>query len=147
MSIVEADPSLAIQAAMVAALRADATLTTIFGGEPTVYDNVSAETYPFIRVGEDKIAPDDMECGSSTEIFSTVRVYSQAVGKVEAKTIAGRVRFVLTKRNSAFDAALEAEGFRFVYGHCQSIDYEEHADGRTTQAMVDFNYRIEPVGP
>lgn len=148
MSIVEADPSLAIQAAHVAALKGDAALQTIFGATPTVFDRVSENIYPFIRVGEDKILPEDNEdCGSTTDVFSTVRVYSQEVGKVQAKRIAGRVRFLLTKSNPTLVSALLDEGFRFVYGYCSSIDYDEHADGLTTQAIVEFNYRIEPVAP
>lgn len=142
--IIETDPSLPLQAAHVAALESDTGLQALFpGGSVTVFDRVSENTFPFIRVGEDKVIPLDGECGSDSEVFSTVRIYSRGVGKVEAKQLAARVRFLLTKNNPAFSVS----GFKIVIGYCTSIESIEHEDGLTTQMAIDFKYRLQPIAP
>lgn len=142
MSIIEADPSLALQGAMYSALTADAALSALgLGGR--VYDNVPATAvFPFVKIGEDVVNVFDDVCGSDTEILSTVRVFSRAVGRIEAKRFAERIRFLLTEQ-----AGFSVAGFRVVIGYCDGYQIEAHTDGRTHQAIIEFRYRLIPVEP
>lgn len=139
--IAEIDPSLALQKAMVARLKADAKLAALdIGGR--VYDAVPPKvTFPFIQVGEDLVNVYDGECTSDTEILSTVRVFSRNLGRVEAKQIAERIRFILT-----WDSGFEVDDFLMVLGHCEGYQIERHADGLTHQAIIEFRYRLLPLG-
>lgn len=142
MSIIETDPSLALQGAMVTALKANAALDALGLGD-RVFDSVNQGTqFPYIKVGEDVVAPLDSECGSDTELISTVRVYSRKPGRVECKRFAEVLRFALTKQ-----AGFTVTGFRVVLGYLESYRIEEHTDGLTHQAILEFRYRLEPVTP
>jgi hypothetical protein len=142
MSIIETDPSLALQAAQFAALDGDADLLAIAAAWK-IYDRVpDGAAFPFGTVGDDLVSPTDTVCGSSTEIVSTVRAYSRAVGKVEAKRLAARIRFMLTK-----EAGLTVPGFRMLAGHCEGYRIIQHTDGLTHHAEMNFRYRLNPVAP
>lgn len=140
MSIIETDPSLELQKAMVAALKADSALDALGLGD-RVYDAVpSPATFPFVKVGEDRVNALDTSCGSDSEILSTVRVFSRAVGRVEAKRFAERIRFLLTD-----EAGFAVTGYRVVVGYCEGYTIEEHTDGRTHQAILEFRFRLIPA--
>lgn len=140
MAITETDPSLALQAAMVATLKADSALAALGLGQ-RVLDRIPANTpFPYIKIGEDIVTPNDTACGSDSELISTVRVYSRAPGRVECKRYAERLRFLLTK-----EGGLTVTGFRVVLGYCDGYRIEEHSDGLTHQAIIEFRYRIQPV--
>lgn len=142
MSIIETDPSLALQAAEVARLKADTELDTLGLGD-RVFDSIPQNAaFPYIKIGEHVVSPDDSPCGSSTEILSTVRVYSRKPGRVECKRFAERLRFRLTK-----ESGFAVTGYRIVLGYCDGYTIEEHSDGLTHQAILEFRYRLEPVGP
>lgn len=142
MSIVETDPSLALQGAMVTALKANAALDALGLGD-RVFDSVQQNAaFPYIVVGEDLVLPNDSECGSDSEVISTVRVYSRKPGRVECKRFAEVLRFALTKQ-----AGFSVTGYRMVLGYCEDARTERHSDGLTTQAIVEFRYRLQPVTP
>lgn len=137
--MIELDPSLALQGALVAVIAADPTLAALgLGGR--VRDSVEPETlFPFIKVGEDLVSPLDSDCGSETLILSTVRAYTRTPGRVQAKRFAERLRFLLTK-----EAGFAVPGYRMTVGYCDSYAIREHADGRTHHAEINFTYRLEP---
>ena len=85
------EPSLALQGAIVAALKASAALGALIGDR--VFDRVPAGAVkPYIRIGDDQVIPDPAECFErSAEVFATLDVFSSAVGKPEAKRIAGAI--------------------------------------------------------
>jgi hypothetical protein len=142
MSIVETDPSLALQGAELARLQADTVLDGLGLGD-RVFDHVPQNSaFPYIKIGEHVVTPDDVGCGSVTEIISTVRVYSRKPGRVECKRFAERLRFRLTK-----ESGFEVAGYRMVLGYCDGYTIEQHTDGLTHQAILEFRYRLEPVGP
>lgn len=142
MSITQTDPSLALQGAMVTALKANADLDALGLGD-RVFDRVEpGAVFPYIKVGEDVVAPLDRDCGSDTELFSTVRVFSRKPGRVECKRFAEVLRFALTKQ-----ADFTVPGYRVVIGYCEGYRIEEHTDGLTHQAIVDFRFRLLPVTP
>ena len=133
------DPLEALQRAQVAALEGDTSLQGLHSSGVQIFDRVSSESFPYIVVGEDREVPEDTDCQTMSEVFSTVRVYSRAFGKVEAKRIAGRARFVLDAVNG-----FTIEGFSLIAGHCTDLKIHSHADGQTTQAELTFRYLVEP---
>lgn len=136
MSIIERDPSLALQKAINSALKVDAV---ILAQGARVFDRVDVEHYPRIVIGEDRCDPDDTDCYSATDVFSTVRVYTNTVGKVQAKELAERVRFLLTK-----PSGFTVEGFQMVWGHCTSAKIQKHEDALIHQIPIEFSYRFIP---
>lgn len=143
MSIIETDPSLALQAAQRAALIADAGLIAL-GISSRVYDRPPpGAVFPYVKIGEDVVFPQDSDCGSDTILESMVRVFSRSpAGRVECKRFAERIRFLLT-----LDAGFAVTGYRVTVGHCESYRIEEHTDGLTTSAIIEFRYRLIPVAP
>ena len=133
------DPLEALQRAQVAALESDTTLQGLHSSGVQIFDRVSSDSFPYIVVGEDREVPNDSECQTMSEVFSTVRIYSRAFGKVEAKRIAGRTRFVLDAVNG-----FAIEGFRIIAAHCTDVKIHSHTDGQTTQAELTFRYLVEP---
>ena len=139
MSRVLADPLEALQRAQYSALTTDAALQALAEGGVAILDHVNSPVFPRVVIGEDRQTPDDSEYHTGSEIYSTVRVYSQATGKIEAKRIAGRTRFVLEKING-----FTIEGFRVLAGHCVSSELHPHQDGATTQIELVFRYLVQP---
>lgn len=140
MSRTLTDPLAALQKAMFGALTDSNAVQSAGGGTVQVFDRVSNETFPYIVIGEDNQSPDDTECGTVSEVYSTVRVYSRAVGKVQAKQIAGAVRWALDK-----DVGFTVDGFGLLVGVCTNIEIHTHDDGLTTQAEINFSYRLTPA--
>jgi hypothetical protein len=133
------DPSLALQAAVVAALKADATLTGLVGQR--IYDRVPAgASFPYVALGSDEVLDDgyDIDCGDGYEIFSALHVWSRAVGQVEMKRIAGACRDAL------HDAALTVTGFSLIDFKHRQTRYLDDPDGATRHAVVGFRALIDP---
>lgn len=100
------DPSLAIQAAIVAALKSDPVIRDLVGDR--VFDEVKGSPkLPYISLGPDDVLPDYDQCGDGAVTYPMVNVWSDAVGKVEAKTILGRMAVIL-------DAPLVVEGHKIT---------------------------------
>jgi hypothetical protein len=94
--------STALQKLLYDALRADVAVSAMIGGR--VYDRVPSEeqriadtgaAFPYISFGAYDFTPDDAECIYSGEHTIQLDIWSQAVGKVEAKTITDAVRQLL----------------------------------------------------
>lgn len=138
MTLITSDPLVELQKAMLSTLAGDSTLQAMAfaASKVQVFDRVSDAVFPYIVIGEDREAPDDITCASITDIDATVRIYSREVGKLEAKTIAGRVRWLLD-RGQGF----AIPGFELIAGFCEGINVHSHQDGLTTQAELNFTYR------
>ena len=99
------DPSLAIQNAIEAALRASPAISGAFSPSNVRLYPLSPPTppiVPHILIGDDQVMGEDTECGAGSEIAVTVHVYArettQADSRTKAKTIAGAIRTTLTKQ-------------------------------------------------
>ena len=138
------DPLYPLQRAMYATLTADAVLPTLSeSGSVDVFDRVSDGVFPYITIGEDRQVPDDLgDCGTMSEVFSTVRVYSRGQGRKEAKRIAGRVRWLLDK-----DRGFSVDGFLMPVGVCESMDPRTHQDGVTVHYELNFRYMLSALDP
>jgi hypothetical protein len=129
-------PALPLQAAMFTALSNDAALQAIAGGV-LVFDSTRSSDFPRLQIGDDDVTLQRLDCGDAYLIDSRVRAFSRAVGKIEAKQIAARVRFVLSAVRG-----FTVPGFKMSAGYCESYRLFEDADGLTTAVEINLRYRL-----
>lgn len=93
---------LAIQKAVVAALKAAAPVSALVGAR--VFDRVPPDAaYPYVNVGEIQLLPEDTDCGESAEVFVTIHVWSNTPGAVQARDLAAKVRAALHRQALTLD--------------------------------------------
>ncbi|PWE27000.1 DUF3168 domain-containing protein [Pararhodobacter marinus] len=126
-------PALALQAAVIAALRADSGVAALVGAR--VYDEPPQDVaFPYIRYGTDNLAPLRLsgECVDEDVAFS-VEVHSRPVaGRVEVKRIAHAVRAALD------DQGLILPGFRLDWLHYTTQAISRASDGASYIATIAF---------
>jgi hypothetical protein len=136
------EPSLAIQAAIVAALKNAAAVTAI--ADERVYDKVPAGAqFPYVHYGEDQVQADDYDSddclSKGFEVFVTLHVWSRANGKVECKRLGAAVHQAID------NADLTVNGFTvFAFEH-QSTNYLTDPDGLTTHGVCQFRVLLDPA--
>lgn len=129
------DPSLAVQSALVARLKA---LATAAGSR--VYDRVEkGRDFPYITVGPGQTVPMDETCWDASEVYVQIDVWSRAVGFPEAKGIAGAIRVAL------HDQALTIPGHICDRVEVRSIDFSRDPDGLTNRARIDLLITTQPA--
>lgn len=127
-----ADPSLALQGAIVSALKA---APAVAGGR--VYDRVPGNpTFPYVTVGEGQTIGDDNSCFEASECIASVDVWSRAVGLPEAKGLFATVRDRLT---TEFTLA----GFKVTVAEFVTARNLNDPDGITTRVAAEFRYLID----
>jgi len=132
------DPSLAVQKAVVARLKAFSGLTAIV--DQRIYDRVpEAVTFPFVQLGYFQTIDGSADCVDASEIFIDIQVWSRAVGQVETKQIASQVRSALHEWAPVLDDPYAAVG---------NVEHENtrlfgDGDGLTTRAVVSFKLQAE----
>jgi hypothetical protein len=131
---VAADPSLALQKAITAALKG----TTDAGGN--VFDTVpGSDPFPRITVGDGQSLPDYADCYDGTISVLQIDVWSRAVGWPEAKRIASQVREALDDGEFALDEH-----------HLEVITFEDaqflrDPDGLTRHVALTFRALTQPA--
>lgn len=131
------DPSLELQAAIVAALKSPAALPAAVGGR--VYDQVpDLATYPYVTLGDCQVLPDKAGGIDGVEVFSQIDVWTRTVGYVETKQIA---KAVVAKLD---DQALAVAGFDVIVFELQGVQYLRDPDGLTRHAAITFRSLIQP---
>jgi hypothetical protein len=129
------DPSLEVQATVVAALKA--TPAVVSG---RVYDAApSGVVFPYITLGDCQVLPDKAGCIDGAEMFLQVDVWSRAVGYPETKTIA---KAVLEKLD---DQPIVVSGHNVIVFEHLSTQYLRDPDGQTRHAAITFRSLIQPV--
>lgn len=134
-----AEPSLALQLGMRAALGADPVLAELIGVR--IYDRVPTKaTTPYVHVGDDQVSPSPADGGleNSVEIFSTVHVWSAAVGKTECKRVAGAV-----VRAVALKALDLGPNYSLLLITHRSTQYLDDPDGLTSHGVVTFRALVD----
>lgn len=132
------DPSLELQAALVAALKVDGALPAVLDGR--IYDAAPATApYPYITLGECQVLPDKAECIDGVEVYPQIDVWSQAVGYPEVKMIAKAVLAALD------DQDITVAGFNVVVFEVQSVNYLRDPDGLTSHAAITFHGILTPA--
>lgn len=131
------EPSLALQGAIFSALKNSAAVTALIAGR--VYDSVPASpVFPYVTLGNDTTQADHAEClDGSVETTVTIDVWSRAVGKVEAKQIAGAIVTLLNH------APLTLSGYRLVLIEHEASRHLDDPDGLTSHSVVTFKALID----
>lgn len=129
-------PSLELQGAIVARLKADAAVTGLIGSR--VYDRVpDAGTFPYVSFGPEQILPDDADCITGFEISMQIDAWSRGVGFPEVKRIAEAVRAALhAVELTLMDNALVS------FEHRQTRIFRD-PDGITNHAAIEFVALVE----
>lgn len=130
--------SLALRAAVREALIADGALLAALGG-PKVYDEPPrAAAFPYVTLGEARIADFSTGDGGGAEHTLTLHAWSRQGGHKEAHVITGALLQALD------DAPLTPTGHRLVNLRFAIADIRREADGRTYHAVVRFRAITEP---
>lgn len=126
-----ASPSLELQGAIVARLKASAGLTALIGGR--VYDAVPSNAlFPYVTVGEGDETSDDADCIDGFEISLDIDVWSRAVGFPEAKRISDEVRKALKSPDLTIPTNALVD-----FRHRQTR-FLRDPDGLTSHAVMTF---------
>ena len=131
--------SAALRAAVHDALAADAALTALLGG-PKVYDEPPrTAAFPYVTLGETRIADFSTGTESGAEHQLTLHAWSRQGGHKEAHLIAGALLAALD------DAPLALTDHTLVNFRFAVADVRREADGRTYHALVRFRAVTEPA--
>jgi hypothetical protein len=131
--------SAALRGAVHDALVADAGLVSLLGG-PKVYDEPPrAAAFPYVTLGETRIADYSTGTEAGEEHQLTLHAWSRQGGQREAHLIAGALLQVLD------DAPLTLADHHLVNFRFSIADVRREADGRTYHALVRFRAVTEPA--
>lgn len=134
------DPALAVQEAVIAALRLS-SLNAVVNGR--IYDSVPATkpgatpTFPYVTFGEAQSLPERADCIDGTEHFFTVHAWSRAVGFPEVKRMAGAIREAL------HEAEIEVTGYRLIDLALQNTQFMRDPDGLTSHGVMTFRAMLD----
>ncbi len=129
----------ALRAAVHDALAADAALTSALGG-PKIYDEPPrAAAFPYVTLGEARIADYSTGDTSGQEHQLTLHAWSRQGGHRQAHIIAGALLQALD------DAPLTLTDHRLINLRFAVADVRREADGRTYHARVAFRAVTEPA--
>jgi hypothetical protein len=131
--------SAALRAAVHDALSTDSALAALLGGAKVYDEPPRAAAFPYVTLGETRIA--DWSTGSDTgeEHQLTLHAWSRQGGHAQAHMIAGALLQALD------DAPLTLTDHRLVNFRFAVADVRREADGRTYHALVRFRAVTEPL--
>ena len=130
--------SVALRAAIHAALNVDAALIALLGGARVYDEPPLAAAFPYVTLGEARIAPFATGTDAGEEHTFVLHAWSRQGGHREAHLIAGALLHALD------DAALALDGHRLINLRFALADIRREADGRTYHAAVRFRAVTEP---
>lgn len=135
-------PSLELQGAIVAALKASADVTAIVGNRiydmvPRSSDGSITATYPLITLSGWQEVQADAECITASEVTVSIDVWSRAVGSPEAHRLAAAVKTAL------HNAELTLTDNALVSMEHESTLTLRDPDGLTTHSVIDFRAFVE----
>lgn len=126
------DPTLAIQGAILAALKVAPAVA-----EGRIYDQVPGKpTFPYVTIGGGDTVGDDNSCFDASEVNVSVHVWSRAVGFPECKTLAALIR-------PRLKTEFTLTGFTVSSAEYVTTRYFRDPDGLTSHAVVEFRYLVD----
>jgi hypothetical protein len=131
--------STALRAAIHQALAADAPLVSILGGAKVYDEPPRAAAFPYVTLGETRIADFSAGAERSEEHQLTLHAWSRQGGHKQAHQIAGALLQALD------DAPLSLADHTLVNFRFSVADIRREADGRTYHALVRFRAVTEPA--
>jgi hypothetical protein len=131
--------SSALRAAVHDALMSDTRVTSVLGG-PKIYDEPPrAAAFPYVTLGEARIADFSAGAERSEEHQLTLHAWSRQGGHREAHVITGALMQALD------DAPLVLADHHLVNFRFAVADVRREGDGRTYHALVRFRAVTEPA--
>jgi Protein of unknown function (DUF3168) len=132
------DPSLELQSAIVAKLKADAGVQAIVGQR--IYAEVPANpTFPYISLGDNQVLPDKADCIDGTECFWQLDGWSRSHSGPEEKQISKAIVACID------DQALVLTGYAAIVVELNRVDYLRDPDGITRHVAVNFRFLIQAL--
>ncbi|MFZ0844513.1 MAG: DUF3168 domain-containing protein [Pseudolabrys sp.] len=131
--------SVALRAAIHDALIADTALTGVLGGAKVYDEPPRSAAFPYVTLGEARIADYSAGGEPSEEHQMTLHAWSRQGGHKEAHSIAGALLQALD------DAPLTLADHHLVNLRFSVADIRREADGRTYHALVRFRAVTEPA--
>lgn len=127
------DPSLPLQAAIVAALKGNSPPVS-----QRIYDAIpAAPVFPYVSLGTMQVLPDKADCIDGTEVFVQIDAWSRAVGYPEVKAMGAAIVAALDDRE------MTVTGFTCVVFELQSVNYLRDPDGLTSHAALTFHALLQ----
>lgn len=120
-------------------MSADAPLVNILGGAKVYDEPPRAAAFPYVTLGETRIADFSAGAERSEEHQLTLHAWSRQGGHKEAHEIAGALLQALD------DAPLTLADHALVNLRFSVADIRREADGRTYHALVRFRAVTEPA--
>ena len=134
------DPSIAVQRAVVLALKSSAALQKLIGVPARVYDRVPpGASLPYVTIGEDEVRDNSAEDMDGAEVTAMVHVWS-ADSKAAAKAIAAAAVVAV-----AMELDLSPDGQRCTSALVESLHHLSGPDGETFHSVVSVTYQTEPA--
>jgi Protein of unknown function (DUF3168) len=131
--------SVALRAAVHDALATDAALVNILGGAKVYDEPPRTAAFPYVTLGEARIADFSAGGEAGEEHQLTLHAWSRQGGHKEAHRIAGALLQALD------DAPLALTDHTLVNLRFAVVDVRREADGRTYHALVRFRAVTEPA--
>lgn len=125
------DPALAVQKAVVAALRANAAVSAIVGARVFDQPPQGAE-FPYVELGDIQTIGRPTDRLLPSEVYVTLHTWSRAVGKVETRRVMGAIRDALD------EAALALEGHALDVLQYETGHATDDPDGLTKHGVMTF---------
>ncbi len=132
------DPSLPLQAAIVARLKEFSALTSLVGNR--VYDAVPTNAAkPYINLDQPQVLPDKASCLDGAEVSYPVHGWSNGPASVEIKRLGAAVVAALDEHD------LVVNGHRVVVLELEQLQYLDDPDGITKHFIAIFRVLTEPA--
>lgn len=128
------DPSLALQKAFVAAIKA---LNTAAGNNVFDMPPVS-DPFPRVTIGPANVNPILADCYDGSESFTQIDAWSRKPGYPEVKGIADAIRGAL------HDGTLTLDGHTLELMYVDAVVYERDPDGLTSRARLTVRTQTQP---
>lgn len=139
------DPSLPLQIAIEAALRASHALAQAMGGRVRVYSLAppADAPFPYVTIGEDQVIGDDTECAESSEVFTTIHIWARvdddvSDSRAQGKRIGSVVRALINRH-------LNVEGFAVTECEFRQARHLTDPDRRTAHTIIEHRLLIDPA--
>jgi hypothetical protein len=131
--------SAALRAAVHDALISNVGLASVLGGQKIYDEPPRAAAFPYVTLGEARIANFSTGSEAAQEHQLTLHAWSRQGGHREAHIITGALMQALD------DAPLMLSGHHLVNFRFAVADVRREADGRTYHAFVRFRAVTEPI--
>lgn len=135
----DADASLPLQKAIIAALKADAAVVNLVAQR--IFDGVPVNAQkPYLSLGTFQVLPDQGDCYDASDTTIQINGWSTGPSSVEAKKIGRAVRSALDQKQLVLD-----ENQRLVSLISEQSFYMLEVDGITQHAVLTFIASTEPI--